>query len=250
MSGNILPTVEILGIPFSLLNTQETVEYWKQLIRSGEPHHVITANPEAVMMALKDPKLHRIFLQAAQITPDGIGAVWASRFYGTPLRERVTGADTTPLLLQAAEREGWSVFLLGASPESNALAVQHVQTRYPNLRVAGHHGYFGDQVKAVLEQIRTFAPEILLVGLGMPKQEYFIAEHLQDLKVPLAIGIGGVIDVWSGKVKRAPKWCQEWKVEWLYRLAKDPSRWRRQLALPQFALRVLADTRFGQKWKD
>jgi N-acetylglucosaminyldiphosphoundecaprenol N-acetyl-beta-D-mannosaminyltransferase len=249
MAGNLLPTVEILGIPFSLLNTAETIDYWKQLIRSGEPHHIITANPEAVMMALEDPKLNQIFHKAAQITPDGIGAVWASRFYGTPIEERVTGADTTQLLLKEAEREGWGVFLLGASPESNELAVRNLQQQFPNLRIAGEHGYFGHDLSLVLDHIKQFAPQILLVGLGMPKQEYFIAEHLNELKVPLSIGIGGVIDIWSGTVKRAPQWFQEWKLEWLYRLLNDPKRIRRQMALPKFAVKVLSDTRFGQKWK-
>ncbi|TCS69775.1 WecB/TagA/CpsF family glycosyltransferase [Effusibacillus lacus] len=239
-------TFDILGVPFSTLSFAETINLLEDWMGGAVPRQVVTANPEIVMNAREDKEMERILQQADLVTPDGIGIVYAAKILGGPIRERVTGADILPPLFRKADREGWTVYLLGASPESNRLAQANLSRLYANLKLTGRDGFFREEeIPALLSDIRAAAPKLLLVGLGLGKQEKFIAKYLQDLQVPLAIGIGGCIDVYAGTVKRAPVLFRKLNIEWLYRLLKQPSRWRRQLALPKFALTVLLK-RFGK----
>jgi N-acetylglucosaminyldiphosphoundecaprenol N-acetyl-beta-D-mannosaminyltransferase len=235
--------VNILGVPFSTLTFEETVDSLKDAMTKGDPpRHIITANPEIIMIAQQDDTVMRLLRQADLVTPDGIGAVWASKYYGTKLQGRVTGAELSAALIEFAAEKGLGVFLLGAKPESNRLAVENLRRKYPRLRIAGRDGYFSKEEEgSVLRQVCEFAPSLLLVGLGMPRQELFISKYKQELGVPVMIGIGGVIDILAGTVKRAPKLWQDLHLEWLYRLLSQPSRWRRQLMLPRFVIRVLTD---------
>ncbi len=235
--------VNILGVPFSTSSFAETIDRLKRAMTEGAaPHHIITANPEIIMIAQEDQTVMRLLHQADIVTPDGIGAVWASQYYGTKLRERVTGAELSEALIAHAEQSGLGVFLLGATPASNRLALERLQQKHPDLRIAGRDGYFQEEQTAeVVEEIRSFGPSLLLVGLGMPRQELFISDHKAELGAAVMIGIGGVIDIFAGTVKRAPKVWQRLRLEWLYRLLSQPSRWRRQLVLPRFVLTVLRD---------
>jgi N-acetylglucosaminyldiphosphoundecaprenol N-acetyl-beta-D-mannosaminyltransferase len=242
-------TVNILGVPFSTLNFAETLQKLDTALQSGTPHHIITANPEIVMMAQTDHVIMNLLHEADYVTPDGIGAVWASKYYGTALNDRVTGIELSTALIERAAQHGLGVYLLGATPESNRLAVENLKSRFPGLRVAGHDGYFpiGDVAaeEEIVREIREFGTALLLVGLGMPKQELFIRRHRETAGASVMIGIGGCIDIWAGTVKRAPKIWQKMRAEWLYRLVKQPSRWRRQLVLPQFVITVLTDKNKG-----
>jgi N-acetylglucosaminyldiphosphoundecaprenol N-acetyl-beta-D-mannosaminyltransferase len=234
--------VEILGVPFSTLTFNETVDQLTQAFAGDTPHHIITANPEIIMMAQDNETIMKMLHQADLVTPDGIGAVWASQFYGTKIQDRVTGAELSTALLEHCAKQGLRVYLLGAKPESNALALEKLREQFSGLQIAGRDGYFGPEQEAeVVAQVKEFAPHLLLVGLGMPRQELFIAAHKHELQAPVSIGIGGVIDIFAGTVKRAPKLWRQFKVEWLYRLLSQPSRWRRQLVLPQFVITVLRD---------
>ncbi|MGZ4134143.1 MAG: WecB/TagA/CpsF family glycosyltransferase [Tumebacillaceae bacterium] len=234
--------VEILGVPFSTLSFEETVRQLTEALHEHTPHHIITANPEIIMIAQDNDTVMRMLHAADLVTPDGIGAVWASQFYGTKIHDRVTGAELSSALIEHCAQNGLRVYLLGAKPESNALAQEKLRAQYPGLVIGGRDGYFtAEQEADVVAQVREFAPHLLLVGLGMPRQELFISGQKQILQVPVSIGIGGVIDIFAGTVKRAPKLWQKLKVEWLYRLLSQPTRWRRQLVLPQFVLTVLSD---------
>ena len=235
--------VEILGVPFSTKNFEETVRLLTDAMRQGTvPYHIITANPEIVMMAQENETIMRLLRGADMVTPDGIGAVWASKYYGQALQDRVTGAELSEALIKFGAEHKMRVYLLGASPQSNELAVQNLRAKYPTLDVQGCHGYFkADEEPRILNEVKTFAPHLLLVGLGMPRQELFISNNKQTLGVPVSIGIGGVIDIFAGTVKRAPKFWQRLKLEWFYRLLAQPSRWRRQLVLPKFVITVLTD---------
>ncbi|HEU4964930.1 MAG TPA: WecB/TagA/CpsF family glycosyltransferase [Bacilli bacterium] len=235
--------VNILGVPFSTLSFEETLRILTENLSGGErPLHIITANPEIVMMARTNDTIRTLLHEADLVTPDGIGAVWASQYYGHKLRDRVTGMELSGGLIEYAAAHNLSVYLLGATPPSNSKAVENLRTKYPHLRITGHHGYFqSDEEPYIAEHVRTFKPDLLLVGLGMPRQELFIQTYKEQIGAKVLIGIGGVIDIFAGTVKRAPRIWQKARLEWLYRLLSQPSRWRRQLVLPQFVMTVLRD---------
>ncbi|MCP8968050.1 WecB/TagA/CpsF family glycosyltransferase [Ectobacillus ponti] len=240
-------TVDILGVPFSTLTMEETIQYlFGQLKQERrQTFHVVTANPEIVMCARKDSAFQNDLLQADLITPDGIGVVKASGMLGEPLQERVSGFDLMNGWFAQAEQQGrqLSVFLLGAKPHVVERAAKELRRLYPSLQVAGHqHGYFGaDEEEQIVEKIAAAKPDILLVALGFPRQEKFIQTHKQRLQTKIAVGVGGSFDVWAGEAKRAPKWIQSIHLEWFYRLCKTPSRWRRQLVLLEFLQHVLRE---------
>ena len=235
--------VDILGFPFAKLTLDEAVRLMGEVVgrERSVPFHVITANPEIVMAALRDESLGRIITEADLVTADGIGIVFASRWIGDPVPERVTGYDILMRLLADGDRNGWSFYFLGCDEDTSRKAADVIAARFPGLRVAGrHHGYFGPEEEAeIVADIRAARPDVLVVAMGAPLAERWIYRHKTELPVKLAIGVGGSLDVIAGKVKRAPRFWQSLNLEWLYRLLKQPSRWRRQLALPAFALRVL-----------
>lgn len=235
--------VTIFGIPFSKWGMQETVQYLTGAISARKPHQVITANPIMVMAALENPSYKQMMQQADLIVPDGSGVVWASRVGGDPVAERVAGFDLLHELMKEGERHRWRVYLLGASPEVVKEAANRLKMQYPGTEIVGYRdGYFGpEQDDEVIEGIRRTSPDLLFVARGADTQEPWIAKHKQRLAVPVMMGVGGSFDVISGRTKRAPKVFQKLRLEWLYRLIKEPTRFRRMLALPKFAVRVLRE---------
>jgi len=221
---------------------QETVDKIAGFIKSGKPHRVLTLNPEFLYRAQSDPELMELARRADLVTPDGIGIVWGCRMAGRPGVERVTGIDLMLSLIPRAAREGWRVYLLGAAPGVAEEAAARLRQDFPDLQVAGtHHGYFseGDEAAAVAEKVRQARPQLLFVALGAPKQELWIDRYLEQTGASVAIGVGGSFDVIAGKVPRAPLWSQPLHLEWLARLLRQPSRWRRQLVLPKYVWLVL-----------
>lgn len=235
--------VTIFGIPFSKWGMQETVQYLTGAISARKPHQVITANPIMVMAALENPSYKQMMQQADLIVPDGSGVVWASRVGGDPVAERVAGFDLLHELMKEGERHRWRVYLLGAGPEVVQEAANRLKMQYPGTEIVGYRdGYFGpEQDDEVIEGIRRTSPDLLFVARGADTQEPWIARHKQRLAVPVMMGVGGSFDVISGRTKRAPKVFQKLRLEWLYRLIKEPTRFRRMLALPKFAVRVLRE---------
>ena len=208
----------------------------------GGLRQVITLNAEGIYMAREAADFAQLIEQADLITPDGSGVVWAAAQYGYPSIERVTGIDLLDRLCAMAAEKGWSVFLLGAKPGVAAAAATKLEEKYPALIIAGtENGYFRDREPAVIEMINMQAPHILFAGLGMPFQEHWLQLHKPHLAVGVAVGVGGSFDVLSGNLRRAPLWMQRLRLEWLYRLLQEPSRWRRFLALPKFMLAVRKD---------
>lgn len=233
--------VNILGVPFLCASRKETVDILTRRIQENTQTHVVTANPEIVMMGRHSSSYMELLHGANVITPDGIGVVLASRWIGKPLPERVAGYELLHALMAQADTYGWKYVLVGASPESCAGAAETLKKQYPHACYSGHFdGYFTEkEEKRIIEHIQRERPHLLFVALGAPRQEEWIARHLADLPVNLAIGVGGSLDVLSGRVKRAPVFWQRLNLEWLYRLLSQPKRWRRQLLLPKFALSVL-----------
>lgn len=232
--------VKVLNVPVDAVNMDETVRRLTGYIRKKGPHIIVTANAEMVMQAANDAELYNVLAHADLVLADGAGVVWAARHQGSPLPERVAGADLANRLLELAAAEGYKVFLLGAAPGVAQEAADRLRTLYKEINICGiRDGYFSpEEEQTVLAAIKEAAPDILLAGLGVPRQEKWLWRHKADLSVPVCIGVGGVIDVLAGVTQRAPVWMQKSGLEWLYRLMKQPSRIGRMMALPRFVLRV------------
>lgn len=215
------------------------VEYYMDA-RAGVT--VATANAEMIMRATKDAALRDVLAAAALVVPDGAGTVWAARHLGHAMPERVAGYDLVQELLRRAPAAHRRVYFFGSAPGVAEKAKAKAEQLYPGIKIVGvRDGFFSaDMNDAIISDIRTARPDLLLVALGVPKQEKWIHEHLAALGVPVAIGVGGTLDVMAGVMKRAPRWMQKAKLEWLFRGMLQPKRAGRLLALPKFVLKVHA----------
>lgn len=240
--------IELFGVPIDRVNLNEATAYllnWAS-VRSGS-HLIVTPDTTALMRARWDRDLQAIYQQAALVTADGTGIVWAARLFGARLPERVTGIDLIEAIGQQAtefyvseKREPCRLFLLGAKPGVAAEAARRLQMRYRGLTIVGtHHGYFSREEEGVLEEVRRATPDILLVGLGMPRQELWMMAHKDRLGVPVLMGVGGSFDVISGRVRRAPHCWQRLGFEWVYRAIREPRRFLKLSSIPLFVGRVL-----------
>jgi len=228
--------IDILGVGFDPVDLDGAVARIVAMAAEPAPHLVVTANVELVMRARRAPDLQALLRRAGLVVADGVGVVWGSRQIGRPLPGRVPGIDLASRLCAEAARRGWRVFLLGGSPGVAADAATRLRALHPGISVAGAtHGFFlpGDEA-GVIRTIREAAPTVLMVGLGSPRQERWLDRHLAALAVPVAVGIGGTLDVWTGRAPRAPRIMQTLGLEWCYRLVRQPSRFGRQLAIPKF----------------
>ncbi|HEX3015188.1 MAG TPA: WecB/TagA/CpsF family glycosyltransferase [Desulfobacteria bacterium] len=241
--------VNILGTWIDTLTMAETMAQIEEFIAEGRPRRIITANPELVYRAQTDRKLQHLLNTADLVTPDGVGIVWAAKALGAPVPERVTGIDILTAFFPVANRNKWRVFLLGAAPGVAAQAVSNMHKDYPDIVFAQHHGFFGSgrEEQELVAEIKRFKPDLLAVGLGAPRQEYWISEHYLQLETPVEIGVGGSFDVLSGRIKRAPDWIRRLKLEWFARLIREPKRWKRQLNLPKFVLAVARQRRLSRR---
>ena len=211
---------------------------------------VVTLGVEMVMLAQRDEEFRRIVNGAALVTCDTIGLLLASRLRGGPLRERVTGVELTgALAARSASHGDVRLYLLGSAGDTARRAADALRRAYPGAAIAGaRDGYFAeDDSAAVAAAVRASGANVLLAGLGSPKQEKWLARHLAATGCGAGIGIGGTLDVFAGNVVRAPAFFRRAGLEWAYRLAKEPRRWRRQLALPRFALAALAEALGARK---
>jgi len=235
----------ILGVRVHRVGMDDALERIEGLIRRAEPSLVITADANAVLIALEDAEFHALMETAALVTPDGFGLLWAGRRLGQPFPERVSGVDLVERLTRLSHAKGYRLYLLGAAPGVAERAAQNLLARYPNAQIVGvQHGYFTPADEpAIVAQVAAAQPDVLLVGMGMPRQEKWAWQHRQQLGVPVMIGVGGSFDVYGGVVKRAPKWLQRVGGEWLWRLIQDPRKIKKVRNLPRFAWRVLRERR-------
>lgn len=232
---------QILDVPFDALTMAEAVEKVMGFLADGKQHYICTPNPEIVMEAQQDKELMKILREADLVVPDGIGVVWASRYSEILLTERVAGYDLTQNIFSRIAGKNETVYFFGGAPGVVSNAARQMKKVYPGLKiVGGHNGYFdAEEEKKIIADIKRLSPSILLVGLGAPKQEKWIYEHLEEVGAKVAIGVGGSFDVMAGNVKRAPKLFRKLGLEWFYRLITQPTRWRRMMRLPKFTLTVL-----------
>lgn len=234
--------VNILGAPVDRIDMEGALRFVEKTIEEKTPKHIITLNAEIIYRAQSEAKLLEIINLADLVTPDGAGVVWASKHLGEPVPERVTGIDLMQEIIKEANEKGWRLFLFGAAPEVADVAAKKIKENFKNVNIVGiNHGFIKSEKEeeALLEKIKASNPDVLFVALGAPRQEYWIRENLENLSIPVNIGVGGSFDVIAGNVERAPLWVQKVQLEWLHRLIKEPSRYKRMMALPKFMLKVL-----------
>jgi N-acetylglucosaminyldiphosphoundecaprenol N-acetyl-beta-D-mannosaminyltransferase len=219
-------SVELLGCRIDALDMEQTLERCRAAIESASWLQHVCLNAAKIVKVRHDPKLAAIVANCGLVSADGQPIVWASRLLGRPLPERVAGIDLMERLLQVAEEAGYRVYILGARADILERAVDRLRMRYPRLVIAGHRdGYFRDEEStAVCGEIRAARADILLVAIGSPRKEYWLAEHGPALGVPFAMGIGGAVDVVAGERMRAPRLIRTLGLEWLFRLVQEPRR--------------------------
>ena len=225
-------TITLFSVPVRNVTLKQAIDSVLQSLSQSVPAQIFFLNAHGVTIAHRDSRYRQALQQATHVFADGIGMRLAAALFRALLVDNVNGTDLFPLLCEALQNTEVRIFLLGAEP---GIAEQmRVQTlnRYPGLRFCGtHHGYFSpDEETHVLDMIRCEKTDLLLVGLGIPRQEKWIAEHLQACGVKVAIGVGGLFDFYSCKISRAPLWMRKIGLEWFYRLLQEPSRlWKRYL---------------------
>lgn len=239
----------VLGIRVDDVTLPEAMATIADAAETGRPCHVITLNPEYVMRARRDDDLRAIIEDAAIVTADGTGIMQAACLARLPLRARITGNDLTDAVAAA----GLPLFLLGAAPGVAEMASSVLSERFSSACIVGTWSGSADETgdAAARARINASGARVVLVAYGMPKQDRWIARNLPTLRAPVAIGVGGTFDYLAGRVPRAPRWMQERGLEWLYRLARQPSRFPRIVRVWQFGaitvLSAVAGRRHGGK---
>lgn len=241
--------VNILGTHIDNVTHEEAVLKIVEMLNSRGTHTVFTPNSEIVLMAYKDPEFCDILNSADLLTADGIGVVYASKIIDEPLPERVSGYDMACDIIDIIAESGHRLYLFGGKPDVAELAAEELKKIHPLLNIVGmHNGYFTpEEVPEIVADINASGADLVFVCLGAPLQEKWIFENRSNLSCHVLMGIGGSLDVFAGLTERAPDvWCNM-GLEWLYRLIKEPWRFKRMLALPKFALTVLIH---GRKFKE
>lgn len=204
--------------------------------------NIISGNPEVLFNGLKNSLLQKSFNdEYSLIIPDGIGTVIASKLLRNPVKEKIAGIDVVKEVLIKANKEGKSVYFLGATEDVVLKCVKNIKQDYPNLKIAGYHNGFFDlnDCEGIVENINESRPWAILVAMGSPRQEVFIEKIKDVTDIKVYMGIGGVFDIFAGNLKRAPKWMISLGIEWLYRVIKEPFRIKRLISIPRFLLIVL-----------
>ena len=240
---------KVLGYPVDVVDQGLALEVIESAWRSGKGLQIVTLNAEMVVAAQQDAELDRIIRHAHLIIPDGAGVVWAVRLAGQQI-ERLPGIELAAAALQRAAVSGRRVTLIGGRNEIVSRLAQDLADRYPGLNVVNyHHGFFApDEAEEIVDELAQEEPELVLVALGVPKQEYFIDRFASAFPKAVLIGVGGSFDVWAGEIKRAPAVMQRLNLEWHYRLFKEPWRWRRMgSSIPNFGFQVFQDFLKGRR---
>ncbi len=243
MSGLLSPDHRLfLSVPVHDINYAETLDWIERAVLAGEPRYLCTVNPEFVMTAQTHAQFLRVLQNADLCLPDGHGLLWAARWRGMALRERVAGSTLLGLLAKRAATHGWRMFFLGAAPGIASRAAAVLKRQYKDLpEIETMEGSPRPEESAqIVARVRAARADIVLVAFGAPTQELWIDRHREALRVPLMMGVGGAFDFVAGITPRAPLWAQRIGLEWLHRLYIQPWRWRRMLALPRFAWMILS----------
>lgn len=212
------------------LTMSETLNEIDKLIQKKICSYVVTPNVDHIVRLEKDEELQKVYKNASLILTDGKPLIWISKWYKTPIKEKISGSDLFPKVCELAANKNYTMYLLGAAEGVADTAAKNLMKKYPGLNVVGTYSPpFGfekneQEMIKIKIQIQEVHPDILIVGLGCPKQEKFMYYHCKELGVPISFGLGASIDFEAGNIKRAPKWMSNHGLEWLYRFSKEPKR--------------------------
>ena len=229
----------VLGVAYDNITMAEALERGRELLAGSETAYCVTPNAEMAYEAMKDPEFCRVLNGASLVLPDGAGVVLGAKIVRTPLKEKVAGIEFAQNMLAVFAETGSRLYLLGSKPGVAELAGKKMLQKQPDLCICGiRDGYFKDEAE-VIRSINEAGADAVYVCLGSPKQERFMYEHRTELNAKLLVGLGGTLDGIAGTVKRAPRWMIRLQLEWLYRLCKEPKRFKRMLRLPKYIFAAL-----------
>jgi N-acetylglucosaminyldiphosphoundecaprenol N-acetyl-beta-D-mannosaminyltransferase len=231
-----IDSVEIAGVSITNLTFNEAIREIELLIGKRNSSFIVTPNADHIVRIAKDAVFSEIYAHAALVLADGMILLWAGKFLGTPLRDKVSGSDLLPKMCEIAAEKGYRLFFLGGRPGAALQAAEKIRARYGNIKITGVYcpafGFEHDEPEndKIVNLIKEANPDILFVGLGSPKQEKWIYSHKDRCQVPVSIGIGVSFEFIAGMVTRAPVWMQRAGLEWFWRLMMEPVRlWKRYL---------------------
>ena len=222
--------MKFLNTRIDNLTMEQAVGRIDHMVRTGYNQYVVTPNVDHIVRLERDMHFRRIYEEASLVLTDGQPLIWFSRLLRTPIVEKVSGSDLFPRVCELAAARGYQVFLLGAGEGVAVQAAERLKKKYKDLQIAGVYSppydFENDQkeLETIYNILEKSQPEILAVGLGTPKQEYFFYDHREHMRIPVVLHIGAAIDFEAGTVKRAPAWMSRMGFEWLYRLIKEPRR--------------------------
>ena len=222
--------IKFMNTNIDNLTMAETLNEIDKLIQKKNCSYVVTPNVDHIVRLEKDKELQKVYKNASLILTDGKPLIWISKWYKTPIKEKISGSDLFPRVCQLAANKNYTMYLLGAAEGVADIAARNLMNKYPGLNIVGTYSPpFGfekneQEMSKIKTQIQDVHPDILIVGLGCPKQEKFMYYHCKELGVPISFGLGASIDFEAGNIKRAPKWMSNHGLEWLYRFSKEPKR--------------------------
>jgi N-acetylglucosaminyldiphosphoundecaprenol N-acetyl-beta-D-mannosaminyltransferase len=238
---DLRPRVDVLGVGISCTDLPGAVESIAQWIAAGEKQYICVTGMHGVMESQKDVALRQIHNRSGLTTPDGMPMVWASRWAGVKHARRVYGPDLMMAVMERGASLGWRSYFFGGAPGVADRFADRIRSEYPDVQIVGccsppFRQLSEDEDAQLVDQINLCRPDIIWVGLGTPKQERWMASHLEAVGAPVLVGVGAAFDFGAGTVRQAPLWMQRAGFEWLFRLAVEPRRlWRRYLYnIPRF----------------
>lgn len=239
--------IDFLNTYVDVLTMKETLDTIEKYVKEKRCIQHVVINASKINLMQKDDELTKIVNGCPLINADGQSIVWASKFLGHPLPERVTGIDIFTKLIEISAKKGYRPYFFGATEEVVQEVIRKFKDYYPNLNIAGYrNGYFKDSESIkIAEDIGKSGADILFVAFSSPKKEYWIKEYMEIMKVPFVMGVGGSFDIIAGKTSRAPKWMQKFGLEWFFRFIQEPRRmWKRYIVGNFNFIKLVINTKY------
>ena len=222
--------IKFMNTEIDNLTLDEAISEIDSIICKRTAAYVVTPNVDHIVQLEKGGELCEAYKNADLILADGKPLIWISKFYKTPIKEKISGSDLFPKVCEMAAKKGYTMFFLGAADGVAAKAAENLKVKFPGLKVAGTfsppYGFEKDEnmINEIIQLVKEAKPDVLIVGLGCPKQELFMYHYCKAMNVPISLGLGASLDFEAGNIKRAPKWMSDFGLEWLYRIMQDPKR--------------------------